>query len=386
MSNSAQLPSLNIINDRFNQGNFLALGAVASVARWTNELLDLVNEKLDSTQPLPQINLIDPPTYEELDAAFNFAVPAAPSMESFPALPDISNITPPANDFAYSEDTYTSPVEEALKEVLPGKIVAGGTGLGAAVEEGIWNREIEREDLALQESIDNLADQTSENGGFSLPDGVMSVLLGGAVIEHQHSRATSSRDIATKQAELAQKNLIDLLSAGNNYEQAAKQYGTSMRDRVLAAARAKPEIAVRLFEAEVNYINIFIAQYNAIAQKVNAKAEIFRTQMLGYTSQVDTKARIIGASVQKYTAESQGVRDANTSELQKIELLLKQMTEYFALQADALKAITQVQSQVASSALAGMTASASAHAAAQNSDSLSHSTSDVEVAEIQANA
>lgn len=376
--NSAIVPQINLVASRFSDGMSYTNLAAAHVRESTEQLLEIARQHFEGLQPLDLINLLAVPTYEEIESITD-SIPLPPIADAFPVMPDISHISPPTNTFDYHEDRYASDIENAIKETLPGQIRAGGVGWGAAAEQAIWDREVEREDQAQQDAIDALADQTSEVGGFSFPDGVMASAIERTVNERAYGRETSSRDIAAKQAELAYQQTKDIITAGTAFEGIEQQYATSMRDRMLTAARAKPEIAVAIFRAEVEHINIYIAQYNAIAQKTNAAAEIFKTQMLGYTAKIDTKTKIVDSSVKKYMAETDGVSKANTSMLQKNELLLKQLIEYFALQTDAVKAITTIYSQIASSALAGMTASASAHASGQNSDSYSYSGSDVEI-------
>ena len=80
-----------------------------------------------------------------------------------------------------------------------------GTGLGADVEDALWNRQEERDLLDLQEAKDRVTAEWAARG-FGLPDGVLTMLLMDLETKHSDARLTASREIAVKQAELALNN------------------------------------------------------------------------------------------------------------------------------------------------------------------------------------
>jgi hypothetical protein len=90
---------------------------------------------------------------------------------------------------------------------------------------------------------------------------------------------------------------------------------------------------------------------------------------MSYSAQIDTKAKIVNASVEKYSADVDGVYKANETELAKNQLFLTQLTAFLNLQLEAMKAVSQVNAQIAASALTGMSASASIGDSANNSNS-----------------
>jgi hypothetical protein len=292
-------------------------------------------------------------------------------MPDFPDLPAVPGA--PNAQFGYDEAPYISTVGDALKTKIAYDVTAGGTGLGADVEAAIWDREKERALLERADSISRLADDIAASG-FPMPDGVMANMLLDQETKFVDARLTSGRDIATKQAELAYQQTTKILEVGNAFENTLTGYATAMRNRLLEAAKAGPQIAVDLFRAQVEYVNVFIAQYNALATKANAQAEIFKAQIMAYTAQADVKTKILGASVQKYEADVDGVYKANSTEIQADQLLLQQLLGFLNLQLEAMKAVTAVNSQIASSALTGMSASASV--GGSESYGVSHSTSD----------
>jgi hypothetical protein len=359
-----------LVAERFSEGMNLARIAFDRNTTLTQILTDFAISLIAHSKPLDSIPIIASPDFEALDAMFNLTKPVIPTMGDFPALPVIN--AAPTTNFNYTESAYVSTVEDALKVKLVDKINNGGTGLGAVVEEGIWNREKERALLDHIDAIDRMAGEIGANG-FPMPDGVMSAMLLDLETKYNDARLTSNRDISTKQADLAYQATQKFIDAGISFEGTEQTYATAMRNRLLEAAKSGPEIAVAMYRAEVERINVYVAQYNAIATKTNAQADIFRSQVAMYTSEADVKTKIIGASVQKYSAEIDAVAKANATELGKDEILVRQLTAFLNLELEAMKAVTQVNAQIAASALTGMSANASLGASAANSASTSES-------------
>jgi len=366
VSSNPASESGTIVVERFNTGMNLAITAFAQNTALTQMLQAFATSLMEHAKPLDNIPLIEAPTYKELDAMFNLSKPVVPTIGDFPALPTI-NAAPTAN-FSYSESAYTSSVEDALRVKLVDKITNGGTGLGAAVEQGIWDREKERALLDHKDAIDRMSGEVASNG-FPMPDGVISAMLIDLETKYNDARLTSNRDIATKQAELAYNATQKFIDSGISFEGTEQTYATTMRSRLLEAAKAGPEIAVSLYRAEVERINVYVAQYNAIATKTNAQADIFRSQVQMYSSEADVKTKIIGSSVSKYSAEVDAVAKANSSEVNRDDLLVRQLATFLNLQLEALKSVTQVNSQIAASALTGMSANASIGTSANSSES-----------------
>ena len=362
-----------LVIERFSDGMALAKSAFAANTNYTDIIKAFAYQLASESHPLTNIALLKPPTYAELDALFNFTVPIAPTSPDFPPLPAL-DIPAPNTQFSYNESNYISPVDTVLSAKIAAKIAAGGTGLGATIETGIWNREQERALLERMDAIARMEDDAAA-GGFSLPDGVVAMMLIDQETKYKDSRLTSNRDIATKQAELAYEQQTKIFEVGNTYEGTHTNYATAMRNRLLEAAKAGPQIAVDIFRAAVERVNVYIAQYNAIATKANAQAEVFKAQIMAYTAGVDTRAKIIGSSVQKYSSDVEGVFRANESEIAKDQLLVQQLLAFLNLQLESMKAVSQVNAQIAASALTGMSASASLGAAESQSYTISDNTS-----------
>jgi hypothetical protein len=366
------LESVPIVLERFSDGMAMAKDAFNKNTVLTSAISALAIELGTNSHPITTIDLIPPPTYEELDTLFNLSVPVAPDSPDFPDLPAI-DMPAPSTQFSYNESNYLSGVNDSLQTKIKAGVDSGGTGLGAAVETAIWDREQERALLERADSINRLADDIAASG-FPMPDGVMATMLLDQETKFVDARLTSGREIATKQAELAYQQTTKILDVGVAYENVNTGYGTSMRNRLLEAAKAGPQIAVDIFRAAVEKVNVYIAQYNALATRANAQAEVFKAQIMAYTAQADVKTKILGASVQKYEADVDGTYKANETKIQADQLLLQQLLGFLNLQLEAMKAVSNINAQIASSALTGMSASASV--GGSESYGVSHSTSD----------
>ena len=224
--------------------------------------------------------------------------------------------------------------------------------------------------LEHTDAIDRLAGEIGASG-FPMPDGVMAAMVLDQETKYVDARLTSNRDIATKQADLAYNATQKFIDSGISLEGTEQSYATAMRNRLLEAAKAAPEIAVALFKAEVERVNVYVAQYNALATKANSQADIFKSQVMMYSAEADVKTKIIGSSVNKFAAEVDAVAKENSTEIDKNDLLIRQITQYLNLQLEAMKAVTQVNAQIAASALTGMSANASLGATESQSNATS---------------
>ena len=161
-------PTLQVVKDRFTDGMAFASAAFDRNTTYTSNIIALAAELAADSHPLTVIPLLTPPTYEELDALFNLTVPVAPTTPDFPTLPPVPGA--PNAQFSYSEDPYVSNVSDSLYAKIKSGVDNGGTGLGAAVETAIWDREKERALLERADSISRLADDIAASG-FPMPDG-----------------------------------------------------------------------------------------------------------------------------------------------------------------------------------------------------------------------
>ena len=229
-----------------------------------------------------------------------YTLPAAPSLReaNIPAAPDlaipeftatmpIDDLVVPSGALNFSEGPYTSDLLEDLKTKFHDNLRDGGTGLGADIEQAIWDREAERALAANLEAKAKLADEIAA-AGWSLPDGVLLTAHLDIEREYLNQRLTSGRDIAVKQAELAQTNTHFIMQQAVALENQLMTYANAMAERSLQAAKAVLDYSVAIF-------NAMVTKYNAQLEAYKTAAIVYETRIKAALSQIEVfKAQIEG--------------------------------------------------------------------------------------------
>lgn len=253
----------------------------------------------DTLPSAPQI--IDPivPTLLEIsipdfvsttpDRGFTSTVP----IFDLPALtvPEIVNL---AND-------YTSALNDAIRAKLLSNIANGGTGLSPTIETAIFNREAERDALALQDAIDKTTSQWAKLG-FTLPDGSLTAPLSELNTAYLNKRLDTSRDISIKQAELEQENLKYSL-----------QYATSLEIKMIDVAES---YANRALDASKATVTTLIQLYNSNLEAFKAKVTAYRDEAEAYRAVLQAKA----VEVEVYRAKIEGQKLIGEINRQDVDL------------------------------------------------------------------
>lgn len=184
---------------------------------------------------------------------------------------------------------YASDLSDALHDGLLERL-AGGTGLDAATETAIWDRARDREAATWTADISAAGDE-AEAMGFALPAGVSAERVRMATRNYLDKVSAASREIAVKQAELEQSNMIKVFDQGNQYEQAMAEVVAKRSQVALDGFRADLmrfegqvkhdlgfwEVSIKQYEAQRNYVltseklNSEITRFNANAALDSAK-------------------------------------------------------------------------------------------------------------------
>lgn len=301
--------------------------------------------------------------------------PTAPSAE-FPvfALPDL---TVPVPGFNYADSPYSSELLEALRVRLLDGVENGGTGLGPEVEEAIFARERLRREQALRDSKDRIASDWAdgEAGDLGLPDGGLAAQYIAAETEFQLKDGEVSYDTAVKMAELARQQQEVHLKAGTDLENVTNSKHTADMTRLLEAAKAEPEIILRVFEATVAKVKVMGEYYNALAAKVNAQAQIFDSEMKGWLGEADVGAKEMDASVKKYESDTKNAQAESESAYRTDANRVEQMKNYLMLRIEAIKGLATLGANMAAAFATSVSATASINESASSQWSESKSDS-----------
>ena len=286
-------------------------------------LLGLVDIVLDDT-PIPTL-AIQPPAVEipdapddaipeipddvpaitdkELPPAPTITLPPDPVIEDtiLPAVPEIDlptfegdlptvDLTPPEPMFIYQDQSYQSDLADAIKTKLYNDVVNGGTGLDADVEQDIWDRALSRLnielDKAYQQTLTNWAAWNND-----MPDGILAGALQEVLFENNRTRLDLNRDIAYKQADLAQQNTQFAITSGLVYEKQMMDFINQINNRAFEVARYR-------IQSEVDKFNIRITAYNAQLQRFEAIARVFESRVRAELAKVEIyRAQMEGAKI-----------------------------------------------------------------------------------------
>lgn len=286
----------------------------------------------DSPPKIPHIGSIGIPT-DPTENPASFSPPLKPTRRSvvFPSLPVIDwgsftatkpdpiVITPIHHSFLLDDISSEDELVPIIRNRLKNNILYGGTGLTAAVEEAIWKRDLERNELQLQDSIDK-ATQAWAKKGFVLPDGMLADTLSVLQKEYMDKLLDRSREISIKQAELEQTNIFKSMEIGINliatlFEQLYKYEELYLRCQEDYAKFSNEYIELQI-KAHNDMVETYKAEvqiYEILLKAQMAKVELYKAQIEGAIAvitlnEAETKMYMaeIEAEVKRYTGILEG--------------------------------------------------------------------------------
>lgn len=264
----------------------------------------------DSPDP-PVLNLVfEEPTEPVADYGtspvldeLNLPVYIPPVLPLFTATAPTFTTQPPDLFVQWQEPVYASQLPE-VESVLE-SMLAGGTGLPAAVETAIWERGLDRETLTGLTAVDQAAEEFAARG-FALPPGRLNAMLMGLRDATQLKLNELSREVMVEQAKLEQANRQFAVTQGINYEQLFVNLFLAVTQRNFEIAKFQIETAIQVY-------NMQVTAFNVEHQVFVAKIELFRAQLeaafaniKAFTALVEAekaKAEINVAKVQAFEAK-----------------------------------------------------------------------------------
>jgi hypothetical protein len=241
----------------------------------------------------------------------DIVLPEKPSVDIVPfaiAFPEDTITDTDVTAFEYTEAEYTSTLLDAAKAKLLSDVQNGGTGLGAAIETAIFERQEERDLIALEEAVENLKAEWGK-AGFPLPDGVLAAGVQDIYEKDVNTRTDRSREIAIAQAELAQNNTQFAVTSSITMENMLLQHFNNVADRALDAAKSAVTLAVAVFNVQVDRFKTRLEAYRVGAQAYEAqlrgelaKVEIYKADMEGAKLEADIQEQRVSVYRQQVEA------------------------------------------------------------------------------------
>ena len=202
---------------------------------------------------------------------------------------------------------YASALLDNLKATINARLT-GASGLSPAVEQGIWDRARDREtQIALAREEE--AKRAAEAMGFPLPTGALAGMLADSRREYHDKLSSLSRDVAIKQAELAQENLRHAIDTAISLETQLMDQAYKLELLVFEAAKAAADNEIQAHNAALEHFKALLAGYQAYASAYETliKAELNKVEVFKVLlSAEELKSQINTALVQQYKAQIEG--------------------------------------------------------------------------------
>ncbi len=325
------------------------------------------------TPSIGGLNIPDAPT------PTNYAMPDAPNLQDtvlpiaprldMPLFPQLEQITIPDFDFStlpafeadapefdgsaisgvlqWNEPEYRTEVLDEVVGVL-NSIWAGGNGIPVAIEQALWERAAEREDIDLRRQLSAL-DVEHSSRGFTQPQGVLAAQKQALREESMLRKQTASRDISTRMAEIHVDNVKFACQQGIAAENVYFNIWNNMAQRQFEAAKIQLDSELAIYNSQVSLFNARQQAYSVRAQvwkseldgrlqvlRAELDAELARGQLNEQRVKVySEQVSALLSQVEVYKAEMQGAalaEDANRNRIERYKAEVSAMAE--KIQAD----------------------------------------------------
>lgn len=257
-------------------------------------------------------------TYPTLPILSDISVPAFVPLIITPPTVTIPTVTFDVPSATAINSGGVSPEDSlvaALKAKLLSNIQNGGTMLNATVEADIWNRNLERDNQQLQDSVDKFTAQWAKFG-WTLPDGP---LIGGLLdLNNKFSdkRLDASREIAIKQAELEQQGMFKTFDVVVALEKVLFDNLNDYARRVFEASKETSDQVIKIFNSRIELYNTELKKYLASVEYYGKQVAAEASRAQAYAAQVEGIKAVVAVDnnrVDVYKAQLQ-------AEAQKVDI------------------------------------------------------------------
>ena len=258
----------------------------------------------------PTAVLPDVPTFSEL----SIPTPPTLSIPSFnETLPSASSVVVPNSSFSWGEESpFSDECLTAVKTKLCDWLGNGGTGLLPHIEQAIYDRGRNREDIgSVRGEHQILTEQASR--GFSRPQGSTYAALDYATQESQNKIADLSREIMIKQAEMEQENIHFAVQQTIALEQLLISEHHQIQTRSFEAARFIQEVSINLYNAEIAKVTIELEAFKAFSSSYEARVRAALSQVEIFKAEIEAQSLISEVnknSIDLYLSQIEGIKSS----------------------------------------------------------------------------
>ncbi len=228
----------------------------------------------------PEIDLPPVPTLRALH------LPDAPDIRipAFQGVRPVNHLRAPDNQWTFTPEPYVSPLLDPVRARI-GSMLDGGTGLPAAIAQALRDRgtaEADRQQARDEQDVwEDFAGR-----GFAEPTGPLLQRLAMVRQDAAHRRASTHRDIAIQDAQLAVENLRFAVTQGVALEATLVQAHMEAMRLALQAAQYARDTRLAVFNGQMSL-------FNAEMQAYQIDATVWRSQIEGELARLEVfRARI----------------------------------------------------------------------------------------------
>lgn len=292
----------------------------------------------------------------------------APQLGSVLEIPFNSN---PLADFdgeRFVSPQFQSAILDMLEQELRQDIEEGRLGIPEGVERQIWDREAERDLIAVNRSL-KLAGDTFAKQGFSLPPGKLDAKRQEILAQYTATQNTRSREIAEKQADMTSENhklaVTSLIDTQKMHMDFTLRYG----DYLFRIARETVDAMILIYNSRIarfaaendgykteasvfaSRVQAYVAQFSAIVEKARAQG-VLATSALGAKVQgvlaaVDVERLNKNVELENVRTSAEAYRVFEAALTSRIQILAEQIKAENQVQLSAQKAAADLLSGLA---------------------------------------
>lgn len=184
----------------------------------------------------------------------------------------------------------------------------GGTGLKPEVEDAIYSRAREKNDLEVAR-VRNAAYSEAASRGFTLPPGALLSAVARARQEAANNNLKAASDIVVMQAEMEQKNLQFALTTSASLRTAMLQASLSYHQNLISINGQALDYAKSILSA-------ILETYNTAVKAFSLKLDSYKAEAVVY----ETRLKSAMAGIDLYQAELKALEILTTVDRAKVDV------------------------------------------------------------------
>lgn len=245
---------------------------------------------VDTTVDIPDAPNIVLPDMEALTQIVlpTFSFPQLPTFDATP--PSADGLAVPSVFINWAEPVYESEVLEELQAKVS-EMMAGGTGLPAAVEDALFARARERDSAETERAVKEALDTWAARD-FSMPPGMLVEQVNVARERGRLRAAELNRDIMVEAAKWEIDNIRFAVSQGMALEQITANLHENTARRLFEVARFQAEAQIRVFDARINLFNAQNSAFETLAQVYRTKLDGAIAHLTAYKTAVEGQVAV----------------------------------------------------------------------------------------------